>query len=95
MRSFIIMAAIISVASCLASSSGTAQETSGNPALAAYTVYRLSEAEYRKCLADNPTDEHACDEQRHVMDANAQIWSEYPESRGDSYIGVPLGTFRR
>jgi hypothetical protein len=91
MRSILTIAAIIFVGSCLAASRGAAQLSPGNPALAAYTEYRQSKAEYNKCLADNPTNKDACEEQRRIMDNNAQVWSGYPESQTQSYFGKPLG----
>jgi hypothetical protein len=92
MRSILTIGAIISIASFVVASSGAAQEYTGNAALGAYREYRLSVAAYEKCLADNQKNENACQEQRHIMDTNAQVWSTYPESQQQFYYGVPLGT---
>jgi hypothetical protein len=91
----LIIAAVICIGSYVTASSGTAQGYSGNPALAAYREYQQSITAYQKCLADNQKNEDACQEQHHTMDANAQVWSTYPESKTQDYFGVPLGTPRR
>jgi hypothetical protein len=91
MRSFLTIAVILSIGEYVAASSGAAQDSSGNPALAAYREYRQSVAEYRKCLADNPTNKDVCEDQRHTMDNNAQVWSGFPESqnRNELHLGAP------
>ena len=93
MRSILTIAAIISIGGSVVGSSSVAQEYSGNPALAAYLRYRDSAAEYRKCLKDNPANKDACEDQRHTMDNNAQVWSEFPEYK--NRIQLNLGAPRR
>jgi len=93
MRSILTIAAIIFIGGCVAASSSAAQEYSGNPALAAYLRYRDSAAEYRKCLKDNPANKDACEDQRHTMDNNEQVWSEFPEYK--NRIQLNLGAPRR
>jgi hypothetical protein len=92
MRSILTIAAIIFIGSFVAASSSVAQEYSGNPALAAYLRYRDSVAEYRKCLKDNPANQDACEDQRHTMDNNLQVWSEFPEYK--NRIQLNLGPRR-
>ena len=93
MRSFLTIAAFVSIGGSVVASSSVAQEFSGNPALAAYREYRHSAAEYRKCLADNPANKDACEDQRHTMDNNAQAWSGFPEYQ--NRIELNLGAPRR
>jgi len=99
MRSILTIAAIISIGGLMAASGSAAQEDSGysgysgNPALAAYLRYRDSAAEYRKCLTDNPANKDACEDQRHTMDNNEQVWSEFPEYK--NRIQLNLGAPRR
>jgi hypothetical protein len=93
MRSILTIAAIIFIGGYVAASSSAAQEYSGNPALAAYLRYRDSVAEYQKCLKDNPANKDACEDQRHTMDNNEQVWSEFPEYK--NRIQLNLGAPRR
>src|SRR6516165_12760332 len=40
---------------------------------AASEDYKRAVADYRNCLAANPKNAHACEGQRHIMDADAQV----------------------
>jgi hypothetical protein len=43
--------------------------------------YKRAVAEYRNCLAANPKNVNACEGQRHIMDADAQILSGSSQPR--------------
>jgi hypothetical protein len=52
-----------------------------NPAIAAQRDFERSVADYRKRLADNPTNQNPCEGLRHIMDASAQAAGRYNGSR--------------
>jgi hypothetical protein len=43
-----------------------------NPAVAARNTYDRSVADYKKCIAANPSNINACEGQRHIMESNQQ-----------------------
>ena len=47
---------------------------------AASEDYKRAVADYRNCLATNPKNANACEGQRHIMDADAQVLGGVPQS---------------
>ena len=66
MRSLLMMTVVVATVSIFGTWSVTAlnifSDTAAriNPAIAAQRDFERSVADYRKCLADNPTDQNAC-----------------------------------
>jgi hypothetical protein len=46
---------------------------------AASEDYKRAVADYRNCLAANPKNVNACEGQRHIMDADAQVLGGSPQ----------------
>ena len=51
------------------------------PSAVAMADFERSVAEYKKCLAENPSNVNACEGLRHIMDASARAAGHYNGSR--------------
>jgi hypothetical protein len=64
----------------------TAERDELNPQFAARQAYTRAVANYRSCLAANPSNPNACEGPRHLMDTDVQILSA-PNVSAESNIG--------
>jgi hypothetical protein len=99
-RRFLTLAALLASTSILSacSDSQRLRDAAGilNPEVAARNNestarerYDQSVADYRNCLADNPSNAGVCDGQRHIMEADEKVLSSALQRPSSTNVYVP------